>query len=214
MRGLLLAACIAIIGGLILVILRIDFDLTDAKVQQGAIAAAVVATGWLVTFAFREVSTLIERHQQSRDILIALSAEVHDYAEGISLDNPAKWIEMVTKDVTEGGNEPETAFYPFISQISEPVIFNKLADQIHLLPEEPIDTTIQFYSILSDLRLFVEDLRSEEFRKLSAERRLLGYIDLIDMRITTVEIANEALRLMNDAREGVPSWLVGPDGTR
>lgn len=213
MRGLLLFVCLCLVGGLFWGILQIDFNLQDTRVQQGAIAAAVVAAGWLVTFGFREVSVWIERKERSRDILVAISAEIYDYSEAISLDDASAWVAKVTEDVRQGGDSEEDAFYPFISKISEPVIFNKLVEQVHLLPEESIDTTIQFYSMLSDLRLFVEDLRSEDFCKISAERRLIGYVDLIDMRMTTVDIAKEALRVLDAARAGYPSWLVRHDGT-
>lgn len=211
-RSLLLTLCVLTIGALLFAIYQIDFDLADPRVQQGAIAATVVITGWLVAFVFREAGAIFDRAEQSRDLQTALRAEIFDYAEALTVDDPAAWRKQMRLDVLQAGSSGKTAFYPYFARISEPVIFDQLIKDVLLLPENTIDVVIQFYSTLSDLRLFIEELREEEFRKLNEERRLTAYLDLLSMQVTVVELGRMAVDQLDRSLRGIPEWMVGPDG--
>ncbi len=191
-------------------VLPLDFEQTG--VQQATIAGSVVAGGWIMTFLLRELSDSISRERKSRDLQKALAAEISDYAATLHVDDPRYWKTSVEQDVMKGGYTLEDAFFPYFARISEPVIFNRIADDVSLLPENVIDSVIQFYSTLSDLRLFIEDVNSEDFRRLERSRRVVGYKDLTDLLTTTEEIANDAVLNLTRSLDGIPAWMVDGNG--
>lgn len=186
-RSLVFTALLLVIS-LLAVLFQIDFDFSDKRVQQAAIAAAVVMSGWIVTFAFREGSQLIDRVQKSRDLQLAFRAEIEDYSETLDDGDQQEAIDRIRQRLRENDKKP--IFFPLIS---EPIIFEKLASEVHILPEAVISYAIRFYSMLSDVRLFAEELRGEEFKALGTESKIDAFSDYIMMRATCCEFAHEAL---------------------
>ena len=207
-----LIALLVVALGVALKAVPLDFEQTS--VQQAAIAGTVVAGGWIMTFLLRELSDSIARDQKSRDLQKALAAEIHDYTVSLHVHDPEQWKRNVEADVMRGGSTLEDGFFPYFAKISEPVIFNRIAGDISLLPEDVIDAVIQFYSTLSDLRLLIDDLNSLEFRRLEKARRVIGYKDLTDLLTTAAAIAKDAGKSLEMSLDGIPAWMVDAQGNR
>lgn len=165
---------------------QFSLDLSDARVQQGAVAAALVVLGWFVTFALTEWREVRTRDQKSRDIQAAFKAELVDYSAALDDGD----FDAVIEDLKRRAEaEAGTIFFPLVS---DPVIFNSLTSEVALLPEGLIDDVIQFYSLLSDVQLFAKELRGQPFSTISREGKVSAYIDYLGMRAGAALIALEA----------------------
>lgn len=206
-RVALLWLCLLIVLAVGFVVLQLPFDIEDIKIQQAVIAGTVVATGWLMTFSFRETSELIERNQRGRDLQKALRAEIEDYFEALDDEDSDATIENLRAKFM-GAKKDDEKIPVFFPLVSEPVIFNTLSQDIHILPENVINDTIRFYSMLSDIRLFAEDLRSTSFANLSLPSQLLAFEDYIEMRIAGCLFAYDAMKKLDFSLDEV---ITDPD---
>lgn len=201
----MLRLCLIIILALTPSVLALTFlnvDVDDIKIQQALLAGGLVATGWVVTFGLRELQRYLERRQKSVDLQHALRGEIFDYADMLDDGDPDQIIATLKPRILSG-NEGEKPFFPFIS---EPVVFDNLVGEIYFLPKSTIDDVVQFYSILSDVRLFAEDFRSEAFGKLSDEGTLNAYSDYIRLRGSAKELADKAVGQLNDSLGVKPQY--------
>lgn len=194
-RGILLFFSVCVVVGVLLALTRLPLDFENIRVQQAIIAGTVVSLGWLMTFVFREGSELIERTQRGRDLQKALRAEIEDYFEALDDGNNDETINSLRARFELA--KTDTAAFPFFPLVSEPVIFNTLSKDVHILPEMVINNTIRFYSMLTDVRLFAEDFRTDNFERLSAERKLLAFEDYIEMRASCCLFAYEAMEKLD-----------------
>jgi len=190
-RTALLIFCAVCLGVLLAFVAWVSPDFSEARLQQAVVAGAFLAAGWIVTFAFREAGILAERRQKRDDLMLALRAEIFDYSEMLrdEFDSEITALEHAV------ATDPD--YHPFFPMVSDPVIFQALSADAHMLPVRVIDDVIQFYSMLSDLALMVEDLRSDEAKQLPPARRLPMYLDYIEMRRAASELAEISVRALS-----------------
>lgn len=177
-------------------------DFSNIKIQQALLAGGLVATGWIVTFGLRELQVYLERRQKSIDLQYALRGEIYDYSEMFDDGN----VDDIIQELENRLKEKDGVNPPFFPLISEPVVFNNLVSEIYFLPQNVIDDVVQFYSMLSDVRLLAEDFRTDPFIELSNAGKLDAYGDFVELRenirkhgLDTVAMLNKCLRVREDA---------------
>ncbi len=202
LRLVLTAFCLVLVVFLFGFVLDSEVDWKSPQIQQGAIAALVVISGWLVTFAFREGSVIIDRLDMSRDLLAALSAEIEDFRDTLALSerDAEQWVADLKKKTLAVPVTPGTEYHPFFSSIAPAIVADRFAGELRALPNGCVTPVVQFYATYADLKVMLEDMRDEKFRNLSADRRLLLYEDYIATRLQLGQCAQSALQSMERAQ--------------
>jgi hypothetical protein len=136
--------------------------------------AIVGVLGALVGIFLSNVMTMLletrQRRERVTDVQTSLRAEIRSHWSRLApmdLESRAALIAGKIRAAAEQGS----AFTPFIPQEDDNVIFDSVADEIHILPNDVIDPVVLYYSQLNTITRFVEDLRSERFAALEAERK-------------------------------------------
>ena len=187
---LLTALLATLIGGFATVYLIAD--LTEVRVQQTIVAGVFLASGWVLTFLLRELSNELARKQSSIDAQEVFRAEIMDYSEALNDKRHDMSIAKVRDEIIAAG-DGKNAIYKFVPRISSPVVFEARATDITLLPEVAIDNVVQFYSILSDVTIFAEDLGRDEFKNWPAETRANALFDYFELRRSCYDVSCNAL---------------------
>jgi hypothetical protein len=162
--------------------------------RPGLLAALVVVAGWIVTFLFQELG----RSQDQTDLMLALRAEIFVIREQIDPDQTRSYLDRLRQEFAAARNSA-TDFRPFVTMPPDATVFDGVVGQVTRLPSETVDEVIQFYSLLSDVKVFATDLRSNEFQALATDRREMALCDYVETRIRLAEIADEALDSLNKA---------------
>ncbi|MGY6632371.1 MAG: hypothetical protein ACXIU8_01315 [Alkalilacustris sp.] len=211
----------ALVGGLVAALVAVRPDLSDHRVQQAALAGAVVGVGWFVTFILREFGAVTARTRRRQDVELALRAEIFDYTEALDDGDPVAEADALRDVVLAAGDKRRAAYLPYFPRISPPVVFEAVRDDLPTVSSFAMDSIVQFYSMLSDITSFAEDLRSPEFQTLPAARRVVAYADYLEMRGTTVRIGlhaidqlNLSLRRTSDPAYSAPDHMNPADAAR
>jgi hypothetical protein len=185
----------------------LEFDWTNTQMQQAVIAGSVVAAGWFATFIFRECSTIFDRSEMGRDVLAALTAEIQDFDETLSLSQDE--ADRYSADLDTNVMAPAVGalpYFPFFSSIAPVLVANRFSGELRSLPHPCVTPVVQFYATYADLQVMLEDMRNTSFKELSPDRRLLLYQDFIATRLQLGECAEAAIKAMNGAAQ---SGLMG-----
>lgn len=201
MRGVwpvfVVLACVVLALGYALSAFELKLD--DTRIQQAAVAATLVVLGWFVTFALTEWREARSREQKSRDIQSAFNAELIDYSVSLDDGDHDMVIEALEKRVRA---DASTVFFPLVS---DPVIFNSLTSEVTFLPGAVIDDVIQFYSMLSDVQLFANELRSDAFANVTVGGKLDACRDYIAMRAEAALLALQATVAISESLKSAGS---------
>ena len=93
-------------------------------------------------------------------------------------------------------------YTPFVPSESHHFsIYNAVLTEIHILPAGVIDPVVLYYTQLRSLAEFAEDLRSERFHSLDADRKGEMYRDYISLMAYAVELADGALDAIKTSLE-------------
>jgi hypothetical protein len=193
LRFILVIICLSLVLVLISSVLSIDIDWKSPQVQQGAIAALVVISGWLVTAVFREGTVLLDRIETARDVLSALRAEIADFDEALSVsqdDAQAMTADLEIRVLSATGRRP---YFPFFPKVPSAIVANRLEEELRVMPHRVVGPVVQFYATLADINVMINDMRDSEFRAMSADRRLAMYKDYLEVRFRLGEVAEAAL---------------------
>jgi hypothetical protein len=188
---LTIALPVAVLLGIPLVAVALVFDL-DARLWQAAIAGLVIATGWLTTAIFMEQGKVRVKAERLRDYHKAIYAEIGTsidalWDEGQSDSYIASILERMKKD---------SKFVPFIPREEHDHIYNAIVGEIDVLPRQTIDVVVAYYSQIKAIAALAEDMRGDQFQKLSQDRRILMYQDYSGMRRQAFAYGQHALRLI------------------
>lgn len=149
----------------------------DLRIRQAAIAAVVVASGWVVSFLLQEYRRADERDERIRDMHRAIYADVASYIE--ALQGP----EALSRDlqVYLDRLEVNPSWVPVLSPPRHSKMFTALSGQIHVLPRVTIDLIVLFYSQIETIAAFVDNMNGDRFTALEADRRAVAYRDYFAM---------------------------------
>lgn len=160
------------------------------------VPALLVVLGWLVTFFLQEYRRARERAERETDLKLALRAEIWDFHQAFINAGTVVYGAGLVQKIHDGA-DGDAAFFPFIPQEKNPIIFSVLASRIDHLPAQTVEEVVQFYSQLSDLASFAQDLRSDKLASLPATRRAAAYGDYIEMKVAANRLALNALEKLN-----------------
>lgn len=160
------------------------------------LSVIVAAIGWGVTFGLREFEAFRAREQLRRDVLIALRSEIFTALQTLDQYDWSAEAARVQARILAGG-AGATAYHPFTTSESPPVVFQALADRITVLAEAEVATILRFYAALTDLATLVRDCRDPVFAALSPERRVAVHRRLTDTRRAALYWAVQAVYRIN-----------------
>ena len=186
-----IALPLGVIFGLPLVLLA---ALTDIETQLWAaiVAGSVIATGWLTSTIFSELGKTQLKNERLRDYHKALYAEIGNTLAAYYVDGEADQFAqgIVTR------MEADAAFVPFIPREAHDRVFSALVDEVEVLPRQTIGGVIAFYALVGSIGALADDMRSETFRTLEQERRILIYRDYVEMRKRAARMGEYVLHLI------------------
>lgn len=185
-----------VILGLPLVLLAVYGNL-DKSVWPALIAGVVFASGWLVTIIFAQLGRARDKAERLRDMHKALYAEIRNAQAGLISEGEA----VAQRDRIIELMEKNPSFAPFISKEQYDRVFSALVRKLDVLPRLTIDPIVAYYSMISSIFAMAEDMRSDTFKSLSQDRRILMYQDYFDMRLRAHELGDFALGMISEYSE-------------
>lgn len=167
--------------------------------RQALVAGAFIGLGWAAAFLTNEYRRWKDRQEERIDLQLALRAEISDFAARFSEAELVAEREAGPALIRAAGDEPGEARIVFVPRPKPSAIFEAVGDRITGLGADVTDPVIWFYSQIIDVQAFVDDLRSEAFGRLAAERRALAYGDYLEMLIEARRRADYAIEALTDA---------------
>lgn len=168
----------------------------DARIWQAVIGGGVVAFGWLINGKRNRRAEARLRAEQVRDLHKAIFAEIKPYILALKRDRLQDYeADMVARMRTK---DPETGepFIPLIPRESNDAVFMAAIEHIHILPRQTIDPIVAYYSQLKAISTLIDDMRGEDFRRISTERRINVYQDYIRMKLYARDVGEYAQRVI------------------
>ena len=177
------------------------FDLIPVPVWQATVAGAFVAAGWLVNgWQNRRVAASL-RDERLRDVHRALYAEI-----GTNVANLGSVAGLEAERQTiDGRMHADPGFVPFIPRERDDRVFEALVKDIHILPRSSIDAVVAYYVQIGRIAALAEDMRSDGFRSLEQDRRILMYGDYIAMKKQSLLYGEHAKVMINAYANGGPA---------
>lgn len=164
----------------------------ETPVLQALIAGLVIAAGWLTTAIFAELERVRSKEEKTRDYHKALFAEIQHTLDAFYADGRA---DADTGDIIRR-MRADDSFVPFIPKEHHDRIYLALVDGIDVLPRQTIDAVVAYYSVISALQAFAEDMRGQGFRRSDQPRRIAMYEDYAAMRSRAFYMGEQALTLI------------------
>ena len=173
-------------------------DGIDIRLRQGILAGLIIVSGWLAAFLFQEERKQRDRENQRLDTLTALQSEIFNIFSKI--DNQAiKSTAKTQQNLMLNGGFGPLGYVPFSTSESAPIVFDAVSGAIPVLQQRTIRPVLRFYAEYTDLRTMVEDMRHDDFRLISPERRVAVHRELTRRRIVTLRWGMRALVAVNIA---------------
>jgi hypothetical protein len=185
-----------------------NVGITETAHQAAAIqgifgVAGIVLTGLVATFAYSFNKNMDRRVQaglrteKTRDLHGAIRAEAR--AHWYELDAYGS-LDTLTEQMVEKIEEhrwTKPGFTPFIPRHSSSVVFDAIARDIAVLDHEVIQAVINYYRQLALASQFAEDMRSDRFYELTAERK----IEMVRTYFTIVGFLKQSAHTLNATLE-------------
>jgi hypothetical protein len=162
--------------------------------------AIVGVLGALVGILLSNVLTMLldirRRRERVTDVQTSLRAEIRSHWRRLApmdLESRAEFIVGRIRSAPKQG----AGFTPFIPQEDDNVVFESVMNEIQVLPNDVIDPVVLYYSQLNTIKHFVNDLRSDRFAGLEADRKAEMYLDYIAMKEQARIFADRAIRALD-----------------
>jgi len=122
------------------------------------------------------------------DFQIALYAEVSSDILALSLSDRNRYLANARRHYRE-----QAGYSVVVARLAQNAVFKAMIGEVQILPSEVILPLIDYERQREIVEQFIEDLRDESFRSLTAERQLLMYSDYLDMLGLLEDLAREAV---------------------
>ena len=187
----LVAGPLAVIFGWALVLVA-RFANLSTEVWQALIAGSVIASGWLTTAIFNELSRARLKSERLRDYHKAIYAEIGTALQTLWDENRSEADAAGIIERMEG--DPD--FIPFIPRETHDQIYTSIMGEIDVLPRQTIDAIVAYYSLARAISALAEDMRGKRFPTLAQDRRIAMYRDYLAMRSLAFAFGQFALKLI------------------
>jgi len=172
---------------------------SDVRLWQGLLAGLVVVLGWLSTFLFQEERVAQDRRAKEIDLLLALHAEIGNYLAKFQEDN---YAEKLKEFEALKSNRKKLPLH-FIPTQADMVVFPAMLGQMTVVNDVALHWVVQFYTQVTDISAFSNDLRQETFATANTRRfKVEKLINLVEMQQTAITLGRIALEAIEEA---VPS---------
>jgi hypothetical protein len=162
------------------------------------ISSLVTALGWYVAHLQDVRKETARWRERIADVQTALLAEIRANRHRLSQIDLRTHAELFAERIKAGGAEGR-AFTPFVPREVPTFVFDALVAEIHILPTEVIDPIVLYYRQVLSISQLAEDLRSERFENLEADRKLSMYRDYIELLIHAQTLADEAISALKSS---------------
>ncbi|MGH1367591.1 MAG: hypothetical protein ACRBCL_03170 [Maritimibacter sp.] len=185
------------LGALALAVIKGLFPDLDERIWAALIAGGVIAGGWLTTAIFAQLDRAQDKAERLRDTHKALFAEIRHTLEALYGGGEAE--EIVSDILARMEDDPE--FAPFVPREHHDRVYLDILNGINVLPRQTIDPIVAYYSLISGMQSFAEDMRGPRFQRLEQPRRIAMYRDYALMRVRAYELGTYALKLIEKYSE-------------
>lgn len=158
------------------------------------ISSLVTIAGWYATHRSERILESARRRERITDIQTALLADIRSTSHRFEVVDPDRHLEEVVAII--GSDRAAGDFTPFVPREPGSLLWSSIAPEVHILPNEVIDSVVLFFSQLETIRCFVEDLRSDQFARLEPSRKATMLQDYVRMAKYLVLLAAEAERAL------------------
>jgi hypothetical protein len=83
-------------------------------------------------------------------------------------------------------------YTPFVPRDAGTIVFDAILPEIHVVPSRVIVPTVSYYKQIARIGYFVDDLRTERFSLLAADRKTEMYLEYLGMIRKASRLAREA----------------------
>jgi hypothetical protein len=150
--------------------------------------------GWYVTFRSTRKLDLMRRGEKVHDFQVALRAEVSSDLLNMEVADRASFLQDVAARFAA-----DPSYSPVVPRLASNVVFEAIVREVHVLPAAVIAPVIHYARLRQTLEQFVEDMRSESFRRLPSERQLTMYSDYIATYDRLEALAQNAVAALDDS---------------
>jgi hypothetical protein len=171
---------------------------------QALIAGLVIASGWLTSAIFSELSRARGKSERLRDYHKAIYAEIGTALN--TLFDEGQSETYVAANIARMGADPN--FVPFIPRERHDFVYSAISENIDVLPRQTIDAIVAYYALTHAISALADDMRSQKFETLQQDRRIAIYTDYTQMRIQAFHFGNHALRLIKAYSEKGPQGAI------
>lgn len=165
----------------------------DARIWQAVIAGGFLAFGWIFNGWQDRRQARKLREEQLRDAHRAIFAEI---ATNLSNLWDTQSLRDYGSDMAARMEEDES-FIPFIPRERNDRLFEAIQSRIHILPRVTIDPIVTYYAQLDAIGALVDDMRGDAFKTLPQDRRIVMYLDYIEMRVQALAFGRVANYLID-----------------
>lgn len=194
---LFVALPLMVLALLALAVVDALFPNLDERIWAALIAGGVIAGGWLTTAIFAQLDRAQDKAERLRDTHKALFAEIRHTLEALYAGGEA---EEIVSDILER-MESDPEFAPFVPREHHDRVYLDILSGIDVLPRQTIDPIVAYYSLVSGMQSFAEDMRGARFQELEQPRRIAMYRDYGAMRVRAYELGTYALKLIEKYSE-------------
>jgi hypothetical protein len=158
------------------------------------ISSLVTVAGWFMALQHERLREAERRQERVEDIQTALLADIRSSSHRFSGTD----LDQNLKDIASriGRAPPSEPYTPFVPREPGSLLWQSVAGEVHILPNDVIDAVVVYFSQLETIRLFADDLRADPVRSLDAGRKISMYEDYINMAKYLVVLATEAEQVL------------------
>jgi hypothetical protein len=161
------------------------------------ISSLVTVAGWYISVRHERRREAERREERIWDYQTALLADIRSTASrfaSIDFDRHLQQVVVLIESAPE-----EHPYTPFVPREPGSLMWPLIAQEVHILPTDVIDSVVLFFSQLETIRHFVDDLRSEQFAQLERARKIAMYRDYVRMCQFALRLAMEAQETLHVA---------------
>ncbi len=158
-----------------------------------AIIAAIVsgvvsAAGWFVTSWQQLRLERQRRAEKVRDFQIALRAEIATDLITLEVVDRTAYLKEI-----EARYAADPSYSVVVPHQSANVVFDVVVKEVHILPGEVISQVVMYARLRQIVGRFIDDMRSDSFKGLPAERQLAMYRDYLETLDRLEALAQQAV---------------------
>ena len=157
-----------------------------------AIVAAIISglvSLILVQLNFRQSRRFeqLRRAEKVRDFQIALRAEIASDLLNMQVADRLEILETLKANFAA-----DPGYFALVPRLATNLVFEAVVKEIQILPGDVISPVVQYARLRQTLEGFIEDIRSNDFRQMGVDRRLLIYSDYLAMFERLEALAEQA----------------------